>query len=100
MIAAVLLAAAAFLIFARVRRDGKTVVLYADKTELGRYPLTDDRVIEVELENGYNTVVISDGTVSVSEADCAGQVCVHTPAISRMGETVVCLPHKFYVVIQ
>lgn len=100
MIAAVLLAAAAFLIFSWVRRDGRMVVLYADQTELGRYPLTDDRVIEVELENGYNIVVISDKTVSVSEADCANQVCVHTPAISRTGETVVCLPHKFYVVIR
>lgn len=100
MMAAVLLAAAAFLVMAWGRRDGRTAVLYSDNTELGRYPLAYDRTIRIELEDGYNTVVIADGTVSVTEADCINQVCVHTQAISRTGETIVCLPHKFYVVIQ
>lgn len=100
IIAAVLIAAAVFLIAAWGQRDGRTAVLYADNIELGRYPLTQDITIPVELEKGYNIVVISEGTVSVTEADCANQVCVHTPAVSRTGETVVCLPHKFYIVIK
>ncbi len=100
IIAAVLIAAAVFLIAAWGRRDGCTAVLYADNVELGRYPLTEDRTIPVELEEGYNTVVIKEGMASVTEADCANQVCVHTSAISRTGETVVCLPHKFYIVIK
>ena len=100
IIAAALLVTVFFLAMAWGRGNGQTVVLYDDETEIGRYPLTDERTIRVELENGYNTVVISGGTVSVSEADCANQVCVHTMAASKAGDTVVCLPHKFYVVIK
>lgn len=100
IIAITLLVVVIFLAMIWGRGNGQTVVLYDDKTEIGRYPLTIDRTIRVELEDGYNTVVISEGTVSVSEADCANQVCVHTPAASRVGDTVVCLPHRFYIVIK
>lgn len=100
IIAVTLLAAALFLAVAWGRGNGRTVALYDGETEIGRYPLTVERTIRVELEDGYNIVVISDGTVSVSEADCANQICVHTPAIDQTGETIVCLPHKFYVVIK
>lgn len=100
IIAAVLIAAAVFLIAAWGQKDGQTAVLYAGETELGRYPLTKDRTVRVDLEDGYNIVVIADGMASVAEADCANQVCVHTPAVSRTGESVVCLPHKFYIVIR
>lgn len=100
LIAAVLIAAAVFLIVAWGRQNGQTAVLYADGTEIGRYPLMDERTIRVELEDGYNIVVISDGMASVTEADCVNQVCVHTSAVNQTGETVVCLPHKFYIVIK
>lgn len=107
--AAVLLVAAFFLIMSWRRGNGQAgesyaaeteAVLYSGETELGRYPLAEDRTIRIELENGYNTVVISEGTAAVSESDCANQVCVHTQAVSRVGETVVCLPHKFYIIIK
>ncbi len=100
IIAVTLLVAVFFLAMIWGRGNGQTVVLFDDETEIGRYPLAIDRTIRVELEDGYNTVVISEGTVSVSEADCANQVCVHTPAARRVGDTVVCLPHRFYIVIK
>lgn len=100
IIAAVLFVAVFFFAMTWGRGNGQTVVLYDDKTEIGRYPLMYERTIRVELEDGYNIVVISDGTASVSEADCANQDCVHTPVASRIGDTVVCLPHRFYIVIK
>lgn len=100
IVAVVLFVAVLFLVMTLGRGNGQTVVLYDDETEIGRYPLMYERTIRVELEDGYNIVVISDGTVSVSEADCANQVCVHTPAASQVGDTVVCLPHRFYIVIK
>lgn len=100
IVAVVLLVAVSFLAVTWGQGNGQTVVLYDDETEIGRYPLMYERTIRVELEGGYNIVVISDGTASVSEADCANQVCVHTPATSRAGDTVVCLPHRFYIVIK
>ncbi|MBP3469584.1 MAG: NusG domain II-containing protein [Lachnospiraceae bacterium] len=100
IIAAVLLVAAVLFLFQGNRTSGEMVVLYADQTELGRYPLSEDRIIPVDLPEGYNIVVISDRCVSVREADCHNQVCVNTPAVSHMGETIVCLPHRFYVKIE
>ncbi len=100
IVAVVLLVAVFFLVMTWGRGNGQTVVLYDGETEIGRYPLMYERTIRVELENGYNIVVISDGTVAVSEADCANQICVHTSAIAQTGETIVCLPHRFYVVLK
>lgn len=104
IIAAVLLAAAVIFLMTYAvpwgNASGKTVALYEDEAEIGSYPLAVERTIRVELDEGYNTVVIADGTASVAEADCANQVCVHTAAASRTGETVVCLPHRFYLVIK
>lgn len=100
IVAVVLLAAAVILIIFGRRKDGYMAVLYADREELGRYSLDEDRVVPVDLEEGYNCVVISDGRVFVREADCDNQICVNTPAIGQAGETIVCLPHRFYVIIE
>ena len=48
----------------------------------------------------YNVVVISSGTVSVTEASCKNQVCVKHGAISRADESIVCLPNRLNVRIQ
>lgn len=48
---------------------------------------------------GYNTLVIFNGKVQITAADCPEQVCVNTHSISTPGETIVCLPHKLIVEI-
>ena len=49
---------------------------------------------------GENVVEISGGTVSVTEASCKNQVCVRHGAISKTGESIVCLPNRLVVRIQ
>ena len=48
----------------------------------------------------YNIVEIKDGKVSVTEASCKNQVCVRHGAISRSGESIVCLPNRLVVRIE
>ena len=48
----------------------------------------------------YNVVEIKDGKVSVTEASCKNQVCVRHGAISRTGESIVCLPNRLVVRIE
>ena len=48
-------------------------------------------------DDGYNTVIIKDGSVFVLEADCKNQVCVKKGKISNKGESIACTPHKFLV---
>lgn len=51
-------------------------------------------------ENGeINRIVIKDGVVSISEANCRDQICVKTQAITQNGGIIVCLPHKVTVEI-
>ena len=48
-------------------------------------------------EDEYNLLMISDGTAFVSDADCPDKLCVKQRAISRNGESIICLPHKLVI---
>ncbi len=50
---------------------------------------------------GYTlTVAAENGAVRVSESDCPNQDCVHSGAISRAGQSVVCLPARIAVTLE
>ena len=47
---------------------------------------------------GYTlTVEVADGAVYVASSDCPNQDCVHSGAISRAGQSIVCLPARIVV---
>lgn len=63
--------------------------------------LDQDAQYTVAGEDGhYNTVVVADGTVAVSEADCPNQICVKTAPIRFPGEVISCLPHRLIISIE
>lgn len=45
------------------------------------------------------TVTVENGTVRVSENDCPGGDCMRTGAISRAGQSIVCMPGRVVVKI-
>ena len=50
---------------------------------------------------GYTlTVAVQNGAVRVSESDCPNQDCVHSGAISRAGQSIVCLPARVAVTLE
>ena len=99
----VIIAAAAFLIinFA-VKKDGSYAVIKVDGKVIKTLDLNSgETTIEVNgYQGGVNKVVINDGKVSMTEAECADELCVKTGKISRVGETIVCLPHRVVVEIK
>lgn len=99
----VIIAAAAFLIinFA-VKKDGSYAVIKVDGNVIKTLDLNSgETTIEVNgYQGGVNKVVINDGKVSMTEADCQDELCVKTGKISRVGETIVCLPHRVVVEIK
>lgn len=99
----VIIAAAAFLIinFA-VKKDGSYAVIKVDGNVIKTLDLNSgETTIEVNgYQGGVNKVVINDGKVSMTEADCLDELCVKTGKISRVGETIVCLPHRVVVEIK
>ena len=60
----------------------------------GRYRLEQDQEIDV---NDKNKVLIKDRKVRMEDADCPDQICVNHRAISRDGESIICLPNQTIV---
>ncbi|MCR5690601.1 MAG: NusG domain II-containing protein [Eubacterium sp.] len=69
-----------------------------DNQVIGRYPLDQDTLVEVG-EGAHNKFQIKGGRVSMVEADCGDQTCVKMGEISKINETIVCLPHKLVLKI-
>ena len=98
----VLIVAAGLLLFVFNREQGSTVSVKIDGQEIASYPLSENREIPIKTgdnDEHINVLVIKDGKASISEADCPDKICVETRAVSYVGETVVCLPHKLVIEI-
>ena len=53
-----------------------------------------------KINGGTNTVQIENGKVKMAAANCPDQICVHQRAISKNGESIICLPNKVVVSIE
>lgn len=73
--------------------NGNTVKISVDGEVLYTLPLDVDREIELP----HNTVIIENGKVWVSSADCENQICVNTLAVDSSGGAIICLPNKVAV---
>lgn len=51
----------------------------------------------IETENGNNILKIENGMAYISDADCPDLLCAKHRAISKTGETIVCLPHSLVI---
>ena len=102
ILVAVLLAlvALAALVLFLSRSAGDTVAVTVDGKPFGEYPLSEDRVVEIENGDGYNILVIKDGKARVSEASCPDGICSSHRPISYGGESIICLPNKVVVEIR
>ena len=70
-----------------------------DGKKYGVYSLSEDKTIAVKRGNKLNVIRIKHGYVTMSEASCENQVCVKHKAISKTGESIICLPNKVVVSI-
>jgi len=93
-----IISAAAWIFFSAPGQAGGWAVVSVDGQEIGRYPLDAD--LEMTFGDAeYNTVVIRDGAVAVSEANCGDHTCMRRGEIDRSGETIICLPHRLIIEI-
>lgn len=79
--------------------DGSlTVIVSADGAELARGALQEMNGTHSYTNRGYTlTVDIADGRVDVTDSDCPGHDCQHSPAITRAGQSIVCLPAQIVI---
>lgn len=76
-------------------KAGGSVSVEIDGERVGVYPLSRDG--EYVLGDGSNILEIKDGRAFMKSADCPDKTCVHSRPISKVGESVVCLPNRVYV---
>lgn len=52
-------------------------------------------------EKGHsNTILIKDNTIQIIDADCPDKLCINQGTISKVHDTLVCLPHKLVIEIK
>ncbi len=78
--------------------DGELVV----KGPSGRtvISLSEDSTSVVQGRVGKLTVVVHEGTVRVSHAECPNQVCVRSGSISASRGSIVCAPNGVVITLQ
>ena len=81
-------------------KPGKTAVIRVEGQVVKELPLDRDTEYIIESAGGgRNVLIIEDGSVRVSEADCPDELCVHMGKINRSGQSIICLPHKVVIEI-
>lgn len=88
-----------FVVFSNDHELGKTVSIYVDGQLYQELPLDVDATVVIDDGKHENTIVIENGQVYISEANCPDGICLRASPISRSNELIVCLPNKVYVEI-
>ena len=72
-----------------------------DGEVVAELPLAEDAEMVIEgYDGGENTLVIRDGEADITSASCPDGVCVRHRAVSRDGESIICLPNRVGVTIR
>lgn len=60
----------------------------------------DPVVFQIEAPaGGVNTILVQNGQIGITQADCPDQICVNRGMI-RQGAPIVCLPHQLSITIE
>ena len=73
-----------------------------DGRAYGTYPLSKDDTIEIKNGDKVNIDYTGymDGVADMTSADCPDHLCVKKKAISKEGESIICLPNKVVVTVK
>ena len=85
------------LYFLLAGKEAQEAVVTVDGEVYGTYSLAKDQTIEIQ---DGNRLRIQNGQAKMEWADCPDQLCVHQKAISRTGESIICLPNQVVVSVQ
>lgn len=104
----VIISAALLLVWKLVYLNGQDmngdacVRVTVDGRVYGTYPLSKDDTIEIKNVDGdvTNILVIKDDVADITSADCPDHLCVKQKAISKEGESIICLPNKVVVTVK
>lgn len=64
------------------------------------FPLSENRTFDIETSHGINTIKIQNNVVSMIDADCTDKICINTKGISKVYESIICLPNETIIEIK
>ncbi len=76
---------------------GEKAVIIVDNKIVRTVDLSRDTKFTLDTGYGKNTVTVSNGSISVTEADCPDQICVTHGPLTTDGLPIICLPHLLII---
>ncbi len=85
--------------FALQPEKASEVEIVQDGTVLYQFDLTkvQDQIIEVTYDGRSNTILIQNGKICVSDAECPDHTCVHMGWLQSKALPIVCLPNRLVI---
>lgn len=101
LVIVLLIGALLYVLVYRQMEGGGQVVVSVSGKEVERLRLNQDLTKEIKGRNGgTNLLVIKGGRVRVEDASCPDHLCVKKNAISRTGESIICLPNQVVITVE
>ena len=80
------------------REDGEVIQVRVNGAVQAEYALNEEGTYEIKgTDGGKNLLEIKDGKARIREADCPDKLCVKQGKIHKVGDSLICLPHKVVV---
>lgn len=95
LIAGLILLGAALIAVVRCGDDAKRATVYLEGRPMWSCALNSEGEFEI---SGVH-VAVGNGCARITRADCPDLCCVRCGAISRAGESLVCLPNRVSVIL-
>ncbi len=72
----------------------RSVIIQSGSRPIQSFPINQDRVINMDGQDGFCVVEVEAGRVRVKKSDCPKKLCQSQGWIDDIGELIVCLPHQ------
>jgi hypothetical protein len=94
-----LIAQAGITLFGTLRKGQSAQITDSDGS-IHTLSLDTNERREITTALGSNTIEVADGQIRMVDATCTNKDCIHQGAISKPGQTIVCLPNQLVIRIE
>lgn len=99
LISLLIVCAVVFVCMLFIKKEGNIIVVQQNGEMIMELSLSDNGTYVIEDGEFMNELVIEDGVAYMKDANCRDLVCVEHGTISKVNETITCLPHKLIVYV-
>ena len=80
------------------KKSGMLVVVSVDSVKTASFSLSEDIEYEIKgYDGGTNLLIIKDGEAYLIDSSCPDHLCEHMGKISKVGQSIICLPNRVVV---